>query len=67
MMENVPGLKEDGRFDEATKRLESWGYHWACEVINAADYGVPQRRKRMILMASIMDPENWTPKRPEIR
>lgn len=28
------------------------GYKWACEVVNAADYGVPQRRKRMILMAS---------------
>lgn len=52
MMENVPGLKEDWRLKEATKRLEALGYRWACEVVNAADYGVPQRRKRMILMAS---------------
>jgi DNA (cytosine-5)-methyltransferase 1 len=52
MLENVPGLKEDWRFREATKRLEKAGYQWVCEVVNAADYGVPQRRKRMILMAS---------------
>ena len=56
MLENVPGLKEDWRFEKATRRLEKWGYQWACEVINAADYGVPQRRKRMILMASRLGP-----------
>lgn len=52
MLENVPGLKEDWRFKEATTRLEKAGYQWVCKVVNAADYGVPQRRKRMILMAS---------------
>lgn len=56
MLENVPGLKEDWRFREAIKRLEKAGYQWACEVVNAADYGVPQRRKRMILMASRLGP-----------
>jgi DNA (cytosine-5)-methyltransferase 1 len=52
MLENVPSLKDDWRFGEATRRLEAAGYEWNCEIVDAADYGVPQRRKRMILMAS---------------
>jgi DNA (cytosine-5)-methyltransferase 1 len=56
MIENVPGLKNDERFEQTTTRLEAAGYQWSCEVVDAADYGVPQRRKRMILMASLLGP-----------
>jgi DNA (cytosine-5)-methyltransferase 1 len=52
MLENVPGLKGDWRLKRVTKQLEALGYQWDCKVVDAADYGVPQRRKRMILMAS---------------
>lgn len=52
MLENVPGLKNDWRFRETTRRLEAAGYEWNCAIVDAAGYGVPQRRKRMILMAS---------------
>lgn len=52
MLENVPGLKRDWRLKRVTKQLEALGYQWGCKVVDAADYGVPQRRKRMILMAS---------------
>lgn len=55
MMENVPGLHKDSRMVEVKKRLETLGYQFddnTISVRNAADYGVPQRRRRMIMMAS---------------
>lgn len=55
LMENVPGLAKDNRIKEVLKILESLGYYInkdTVQVINAADYGVPQRRRRMILCAS---------------
>jgi len=51
MMENVPGLQRDKRFKKFCKELEKLGYRVKHEVLNAADYGVPQRRKRLILLA----------------
>lgn len=51
LMENVPGLQNDWRFLELLQRLDGWGYNYKHAVHNAADYGVPQRRKRLILMA----------------
>jgi DNA (cytosine-5)-methyltransferase 1 len=56
MIENVPALRNDVRFEQTVQRLESAGYHWSCEIVDAADYDVPQRRKRMILMASRLGP-----------
>jgi DNA (cytosine-5)-methyltransferase 1 len=56
MIENVPALRNDARFDETVERLECAGYHWSCEIVDAAHYNVPQRRKRMILMASRLGP-----------
>jgi DNA (cytosine-5)-methyltransferase 1 len=56
MMENVPGLPtlDDGWFlDELIKEIEKLGYKnhdW--KIINTADYGVPQKRKRFILLAN---------------
>lgn len=51
MMENVPGLSKDGRIDEVCATLRKLGYECEVRVLNAADYGVPQRRRRMILLA----------------
>lgn len=55
MMENVPGLNTDKRIKVICQRLERMGYAWERRVLNAADYGVPQRRKRMILLGSRFD------------
>ncbi len=51
MMENVPGLQKDKRFKKLCKELESEGYIVNQDVLDAADYGVPQRRRRLILLA----------------
>ena len=52
MMENVPGLATDERMRVFERRLRKMGYNFETRVLNAADYGVPQRRRRMILLAS---------------
>lgn len=51
MLENVPGLEQDARFLALHSRLHAVGYTVEHRVLNAADYGVPQRRKRLLLLA----------------
>ena len=51
MMENVPGLARDRRLAEFCKEIEKFGYSPVCDILNAADFGVPQRRHRMVLLA----------------
>jgi len=53
MMENVPGLADDQRLREIRANLSELGYESEVAVLNAADYGVPQRRRRMILLAGL--------------
>jgi DNA (cytosine-5)-methyltransferase 1 len=53
MLENVPGLESDSRFAELCKTLNALGYTVGHRVRNAADFGVPQRRKRLILVAGL--------------
>jgi len=52
MLENVPGLAKHYRFDQFCKKLESLGYKGAFKVLDAAEYGVAQRRRRLIYVAS---------------
>jgi len=52
MLENVPGLDRDERMSAMCAALSSLGYAWTRAVVDAADYGVPQRRRRMVLLAS---------------
>lgn len=51
MMENVPALREDRRLKLMLTRLRKRGYGLSCGVLDAADYGVPQRRRRLVLIA----------------
>jgi DNA (cytosine-5)-methyltransferase 1 len=53
MMENVPGLIGYYRFKEFTDKLRAAGYEIESKVLNAADYGVPQRRRRVIVLGGL--------------
>ena len=52
MMENVPGLMHKGadRYASLTERLEDLGYRLTEDVLQVADFGVPQFRRRLVLL-----------------
>lgn len=53
--ENVPGMVDArwrDRFDELLADLERLGYRCTWGVLDAADYGVPQRRRRVVVVGS---------------
>ena len=52
MMENVPALLRDARLEDITSELDTLGYTCAANLFNAERYGVPQRRRRMILFGA---------------
>lgn len=52
MLENVPALAKDTRFQKMRRQLHALGYQTVVQVLDAADYAVPQRRKRLIMLAS---------------
>lgn len=53
MMENVPGLVNYEPFKQVIKTLKGIGYKWIdYEVVNLKDYGVPQNRRRLVLVGS---------------
>lgn len=55
-MENVPRLAEQAVFDAFLRELERKHYHLFHKVVNCADYGVPQSRQRLVLLASRLGP-----------
>lgn len=53
MFENVPGIEKTALFDVLLRRLRGAGYRCRWTIANAADYWVPQRRRRFILLAGL--------------
>lgn len=74
--ENVKGLASLGKglvLQQIMRDFESIGYTVQSDILNAADYGVPQSRMRLIILGSRSDlpiPKNFPPKKthfnPEI-
>jgi len=62
MMENVPGLVEYDLFKEAINILKNeLNYQVDYKVVNVKDYGVPQNRRRLVLVGSRLGPINVSP------
>lgn len=51
-MENVPRLTAHRVFDRFLSLLREAGYQYTHRVVRCADYGVPQTRSRLVLLAS---------------
>lgn len=52
MLENVPWLEQDELFIEAKKKLDALKYKIDVAIVNVRDYGVPQNRKRLVMIGS---------------
>lgn len=54
MMENVPGLINYNLFKVVFKELQILGYNPKVKPISIQEYGVPQRRKRLVMVGSLL-------------
>ena len=69
LLENVPFMLQLGRgeaMNVITERLEELGYRWAYRVVDSRAFRLPQRRRRIYLVASLeCDPRHvpWPMKR----
>lgn len=51
-VENVPNLIKYSIFDNFIKELKKSNYHISYSIVFCPDYGIPQNRKRLVLLAS---------------
>lgn len=64
-MENVPTLKsfDEGRvFLDFVDNLKKENYHLWCDIVNCLDYGLPQSRRRLVVLASKLGEIKLIPK-----
>lgn len=61
LFENVVALRWRGKpfLDELTERLSSLGYSVEVRILHAEAYGVPQLRRRLVLLASRVGDITW--------
>lgn len=55
MMENVPALKDYSVFQEVVEELRILGYNPDVKVVNVREYGVPQSRRRLVMVGMLND------------
>lgn len=55
-MENVPRVSNHAPFQVFTNTLVELGYHFDAKRVRCADYGIPQERRRFVLIASKLGP-----------
>ena len=61
--ENVPPIIKEDIFSEFCEKLDKLGYYFDPElVVYSPDYGIPQKRHRLVLIASIWDKVELIPK-----
>ena len=53
-MENVPQLMDKPIYDEFKKVLTDAGYKVSDDIVSCAQFGVPQRRRRLVMLASLL-------------
>lgn len=51
IIENVPNIQSSDVFKYALERMRRWGYLVNYNVLNSSNYGVPQRRRRLFVVA----------------
>ncbi len=51
-MENVPSLANENVFRDFVQQLKELDYYVDWKIVYCPDYGVPQKRKRLVLLAS---------------
>jgi DNA (cytosine-5)-methyltransferase 1 len=59
VMENVPELLRSAEYHSFAHAARSLGFSVEGRILNAADYGVPQRRKRAIVIGSRTGAPGW--------
>jgi DNA (cytosine-5)-methyltransferase 1 len=66
LVENVPAIRQQqrssgGPLDAFLGRIRQLGYAYAVETVQVADYGVPQHRPRLVVLASRLGPVSLPP------
>ena len=59
VMENVPELLRSGEYTAFEREARARGFSVEGRILNAADYGVPQRRRRAIVLGSRAGQVPW--------
>ena len=60
-MENVPALAKHAVFNTFIERLRAIGYHVQQTVVDCALYGLPQSRRRLVVLGSLIGPIELIP------
>ena len=64
VIENVVSMRNWARYDELLDALRGLGYHVSPQVLSSADFGVPQRRRRLFILCDRhSDPPPVRPRR----
>jgi DNA (cytosine-5)-methyltransferase 1 len=59
VMENVPELLRSAEYHAFADAARDLGFHVEGRILNAADYGVPQRRRRAFVIGSRIGAPRW--------